>query len=164
MTGNGKDSLLARAVEGLVLVLGGVLAIWDGLRVTREMREISSFDAIGPDRYLMGVGVLLIVAGVLYLIFAPPPEPPDTPADAPRPLGLPMWLVLTALMLGYAGAILAAGYAVATALYFVLALRVMGIESWRRTIVPAIVAAAVYWLLFARLADMSLPKGLLWPE
>jgi hypothetical protein len=164
MSETGKGSALVRAVEGCFFIAAGTLAVFDGMRITRDLRESSTFDAIGPDRYVIGLGVLLLLAGFVYLAFGPRSQAQKLADDAPRGFGLPMWIALTALMLGYVGAIVLAGYALATALFFVVALRVMGAASWKRTLVPALVAAAVYWLLFARLADMSLPRGLLWPE
>lgn len=164
MSENGKGSALVRAIEGCAFIAAGALAVTDGLRIARELRATSTFDAVGPDRYLLGLGVLLLLAGFVYLAFGPRSQAQRVADDAPRAFGLPIWIALTALMLGYVGAIVLAGYALATALFFVVALRVMGAASWKRTLLPALVAAAVYWLLFARLADMSLPRGLLWPE
>ena len=59
--------MLQRA-HGILFVLLGVVSLVDGWRVTVQARETADFDAIGPDRYLLALGVLMLAAGLWRLL------------------------------------------------------------------------------------------------
>src|SRR6185436_3606050 len=53
---------------GLSFLLFSAVSIWDGMRIAGSVRLRGTLDLIGPDRYLLGVAVLLALVGVLLLV------------------------------------------------------------------------------------------------
>jgi hypothetical protein len=62
-------------VTGVLFIALGVLSMVDGWRVTEQARPTGNFDAIGPDRYLMGLGALMLIAGLWRLLARLEAEP-----------------------------------------------------------------------------------------
>ena len=59
---------MAVALMGLSFLVFGAISIWDALRISGTVRLRGTLDLVGPDGYLLGVAVLLIVVGFLLLI------------------------------------------------------------------------------------------------
>ena len=59
---------MATLILGFCMFVFAVASFWDGMRITRTLRVPGAFDLIGPDRYIMGVAVLvgLLGAGLIF--------------------------------------------------------------------------------------------------
>ncbi|NBS02014.1 MAG: hypothetical protein EBS72_07700, partial [Rhizobiales bacterium] len=57
--------IMGERLWGLALVAIGSLWMWDGWSLWQSQRSDHMFDVLGPDRYLMLVGGLLIMCGVI---------------------------------------------------------------------------------------------------
>jgi len=153
--------ILHRLQAALFMLLGAV-SLADGWRIARQAREGANFDAIGPDRYLMALGALMIAAGFWSLLGRMQAEgqmQPQTAAEQHD--GNAAWsLVLTLGMLAsFALALPYLGFAPACFLFIAAQLRVLGGWPWWRCLAAAAPIALAFHLAFITFADMPLPKG-----
>ena len=150
---------MIRVLESLLLIVLGVVSSWEAIRLGREARGEQLFDVVGPDRYLLGIAVLLILLGLFHLR-GKPPAPPEA-ADESRAAHLPA--ALTGLMAIYAAAMPFIGYALATALFLVAALSLTRAGSRWIILAVAIITSIAFVLVFDVFAEMPLPIGSVWP-
>jgi putative tricarboxylic transport membrane protein len=149
---------------GLSFLLFSAVSIWDGLRIAGSVRLRGTLDLIGPDRYLLGVGVLLAVVGLLLLVqgilmMRKPQAAGATPAGDDG--GGYVHFALIGILLAYAMLLPIAGYLITTLAFFLVTYRVMGMERWGVNILSSLASTALFWAAFTILADLPLPKGLL---
>ena len=90
--------MILHRLHGVFFMLLGVVSVVDGWRIAQQAREGANFDAIGPDRYLMALGAVMLIAGVWRLLGRP--EPTDAEAAVPdRDAGATWRLLLTLALL-----------------------------------------------------------------
>jgi hypothetical protein len=148
--------ILHRLQAGLFMLLGAV-SLADGWRIASQAREGANFDAIGPDRYLMALGALMIAAGVWSLLGRMQPQ-----TAAQHDGGAAWSLVLTLGMLAsFVLALPYLGFAPACFLFIAAQLRLLGRWPWWRCLAAAAPIALAFHLAFITFADMPLPKGYL---
>lgn len=143
---------------GLGLILIGAILTWDGRRLWQDERADSMFDVLGPDRYIILMGGLLILTGIVIGLSK------TVPAGAARQDIGKSYLtpaVFTVALSVYALIIPWLGYTGATFLFFVAAFFLAGRRNIVPTLVTSTISAACFYLLFPYLADMPLPRGFL---
>jgi len=169
-------------VLGLAFVVFGAISIVDARRIGSTLRARGTLDIVGPDRYLYGVAVLLIVVGVLLVVQAVLARrgragrplaasaraeaaggvklPPPAAADEDRPEGnAHLWLI--GALVAYVALLPLLGYLLATVLFAAAAFRIMGVSTMKRAAIGAIVLTAVCYGSFLWIADLPLPRGVL---
>lgn len=163
-------------VLGLAFIAFGAISIYDALRIGAALRARGTLDIVGPDRYLFGVAVLLVVVGACLIVqawtsrrvprhagaarVAPAAGIGGMPADADVAQGRAhLWLF--AALLAYVALLPLLGYLVATVLFAIAAFRVMGVRSMLRAAVAAVLLTAVCYGSFVLIADLPLPRGVL---
>lgn len=144
------------AVLGGFFVLFGALSLWEARRITAEYRKPGAFDVLGPDNFLLGLGVVLTLLGAL-MVFPGLSRPRSTGENPPLLPFLPTTML--AMVCAYSAAMPFAGYLLATALFFPPAFWLLGIREWRRSLAASAAALLLFHLLFIRFADMPLPRG-----
>jgi len=149
--------MIQRILAGLMIAFGG-FAVVDGFRLQANERPDAMFDDIGPDRYIIGLGGVLALIGLLMMLERRPVEALATGEDE-RASGVPPYVLLLAITAVYALAIPYAGYTISTLVFLVLAFWVAGVTSLVRSLVYGVITAAVFWWLFIRLTAMPLPRG-----
>jgi hypothetical protein len=142
---------------GVIFVLIAGVSLWDANRITTNLRRPGVFDSLGPDRYLMAVGVVLLVLGVALAVqgalsLRRKPETAEEPGSQRH-----VWLFV--IVCAYAGFIWLIGYAPATLAFFLATLWIMGQRDWRWTVPSAVALTLTFFLLFEYAADISLPRG-----
>jgi hypothetical protein len=148
---------MAERIFGLLLAAIGALWIHDGWRLGDE-REYQFFDELGPDRYLILLGVILAATGVALVLGLVRSDAPEQDS-APFHLWPPSTAVtFTGALLVYAALLDVAGYTLATFLFCLIAFALAG-RSWRSTLAGSLLTTAGSWLVFVRLAGMPLPRG-----
>src|SRR5581483_6609347 len=141
--------MLLQRVQALLFILIGVVSFADAWRISVQARESANFDAIGPDRYLLALGVVLFIGGAWSLLRRPSPAAPSTQVNA-EPGEVSSTLVLTlGLVAGFAALMPLIGFSLAC-------------WPWWKTIVVAAIIAAAFHVTFVQFADMPLPKVSLW--
>ena len=152
--------MVLHRLHGLLFLLLGVGSVVDGWRITKQAREGANFDAIGPDRYLMALGTLMLLAGLWRLLRGPEPQTETAAAVPDRDAGARSSLLVTvALLVGFALLVPVLGFSPTCFLFLTVLLRVLGGWTWWRSLGVAAPIALAFHLAFIRFADMSLPKG-----
>lgn len=146
---------------GITLVVFSVASMLDAARISETLRQPGVFDLVGPDRYLMGTGILLLVLGVGLLyqgarqVYAGGRHAPGAGGDSDANTHL--WLLGGIVV--YAVLMATVGYTISTLVFFLIAFRVMGMRSWGWVVGSAVVVTSCFAILFRYAADMPLPKG-----
>lgn len=150
-------------IEGAVLLVAGLVAVADGLRLVIFKNPRSVEDITGPGRYLLVISVLMVVVGAAHLLASWRPRPKDAVA-ALIPAEDIAWrrLALTAgALVVYLVLLDLVGYFPSTLLFFVLILRAMGEPLGLRLAFLSIAFAVSLYVVFVRLCGMTFPHGLL---
>jgi hypothetical protein len=152
-------------LETLALVIFGAWSIQDGYRIQHTVRRPGMFDAIGPDRYIMVLGALLIGLGIAYGLSSRAALATATPGESPQTARAPaLQRITVALVLAFALYVLivpVTGYLLATLVFFCASYWTMGVRSIRSLAAAAVLSAAAYAVIFIGLSDMPLPRGML---
>lgn len=151
---------------GVAFLVFGAASMWDSHRITMAERSRGVFDLIGPDYYLLTIGVLLIVMA-FFLVFQGAAQMRAQRAGGAVSAGEPdaglgwrhLWLAIT--LFAYVLLIPLIGYPIATFLLFFSLFTVMGVERWTTIVLSSLVLAVVFFVVFVIFADMPFPKGLL---
>ena len=146
-------------VQGIMYLLLGGVSLAEGWHITQTAREGGNFDAIGPDRYLMGLSVLLLVLGV-WLALRPPQSAEEAqttywPADARTNL-----FVCLAMLAAFTLAMPYIGFTLGCFVFLSVLFRRLGDWSWLRSAGTAALASAFFYVGLIRLADVPLPSGM----
>jgi putative tricarboxylic transport membrane protein len=148
-----RNTVLASAAFGAVMLVGAVLVIVDAVRLPKTS------EAIGPAAVPLPVGVLLGIVGAALLVQARTElgtasrETTWQPRAGLRLLGMLVALVAFAVLLPVLG------YVVSSAALFVAAATLLGAPRFWRTVGYGWTLAAVVFLVFDRLIGLSLPTG-----
>ncbi len=143
----------ALALESFVLLGLAVLGIWEGVRLTTVV--LVSSEPVGPGWYLLFLSLLLFASAAAYIV-----RRVRTGGDTGR-LSLSVLrgpaAQATAFLVLYAIAIQIVGYAVSTALFFILTLHSFGVKSWIKSAVIGVALALAFQYGFSDLAGIPLP-------
>jgi len=165
---------------GCAFLLFGAVSVWEALRIGASLRARGTLDLIGPDRYLLGVAVLLLAVALLLLIQGgralrsarlarPAAARPAAAATvnqhasavtADEPAGSAHAWLLGALV-AYAILLPLLGYPVATLAFTTAAFRIMGTRHWGTAIIGAVVLTGLCYASFRWIAELPLPRGVL---
>lgn len=150
---------MPKILLGALFVVFAAVSFWDGYRIATTLRRPGVYDGLGPDRYLIAVGAVILVLGIalavqgfLEMQRAAPKSEEEEPASRRH-----LWLL--AAICGYAVLIWFLGYAASTLLFFIAALWIMGHRDWRWNLSSSVALTLAFFLLFEYAADISLPKG-----
>jgi hypothetical protein len=139
-------------VEGLLLIVPGIIAVLEGWRMTRLKLTVP--EAIGPGWYVVFLGILLIICGLWYLLsFAGSKVDVGRGGFSRRILVVVYGLALLAM---YAAMVPFVGYLVSTIVFFALTMRLFG-EPWIRSLVISIAVGPIFYFGFVYLANINLP-------
>ena len=147
-------------IWGFIFIAFGAVWCWDGWRLETTQRADSMFDELGPDRYLVVLGAIMILVGLALAL-----KPPPTPVKFETPDGGSVWwppgppVTFTLAMVAYTLAIPPLGYAIATFLFFILIYPLAGKRSPLSSFAYGTVSAVIFYFLFDKLAGMPLPTG-----
>jgi hypothetical protein len=147
-------------LQGLIFMALGCVSLVEGWHITQVAREGGNFDAVGPDRYLMGVGVALLGLG-LWLAINPPQlskeaEDYRLPADVKTNL-----IVCLGMLAAFTLALPYTGFTLGCFVFLAVLFKRLGNWSWARSTAAAAISAAVFYLGLVRFADVPLPSGIL---
>jgi hypothetical protein len=147
-------------IWGFIFIAFGSVWSWDGWRLETTQRADSMFDELGPDRYIVVLGVVMIFIGITLAL-----KPPPSPVKFEAPGEVVVWwrpgppVTFTLAMAAYTLAIPPLGYAIATLLFFILVYHLAGKRSAVSSFAYGTSTAVIFYFLFVKLADMPLPVG-----
>ncbi len=142
-------------VWGVCLIIIGVIIVWNGWLLGQNERATSMFDVLGPDRYIILIGALIIFSGILIALSRPANA--ASAGTGERSLAPTTFSIALSV---YAATIPWLGYTTATFFFFVGAFLLAGRRNIISTLVISVISTASFYLLFIYFADMPLPLGI----
>ncbi len=139
----------------LIIIAFGAAYLWGALQI----RESTTYSAVGPRFFPNALGLGIVLSGV-WLLLMPGAPPAD---DAPERIPLD-WLslgLLAAAVIAYVLIFRPVGYIIATALLMVAGAQILGDRGHllRDAIIGVSLAVTVAFV-FGRLLNINLPSGL----
>ena len=149
-------------IEGLIITLLGALGVFEGVRLIGKVQIRA--EPIGPAWYVIFVSAILLTCGLVYAIkelarFAKEKRipPREEPAGEHPSLGAGGIIIPAGVFTAYIFLLPILGYIISTLLFFPLALRTFGEKSWIKCVLISVVLTAVFYIGFARVAEVVLP-------
>lgn len=148
---------LAR-IQGLLFIFFGAVSTYDGWRISSTVRPFANFDAVGPDRYLLALSVIMIAIGALLV------ARPTTLKLVPGSMQIwnwppPHYLSVLFMLVAFVALAPYLGFTPASLLFFLASYRLLVEGTWVRVAVYSVLTTAFMYVVFIYLADMSLPKS-----
>jgi uncharacterized membrane protein YhhN len=142
----------ADIVAGIVLILVGIGAIVGaiGLRLGTPTEPQPGFFP-----FLSGVSIFILSSILLVQGWLGRTESRISFREIQRPA------MLIAVLIAFVGLLEPLGYIVVSPIIVVLALRIMGIRSWRVVLTTSVALSMGTFILFDRLLGITLPVGIL---
>lgn len=152
---------MSERLWGWALVLIGAVMARDGWRLWHDDRGDGMFDVLGPDRYIILMGGLLALCGIIIALSKPAYALAGGEDEAEEKGNHRVPFVFTAVLVVYALIIPVLGYTGATFLFFLAAYYLAGRRRLVPTLLTSAFSATCFYLLFPYFADMPLPRGIL---
>jgi hypothetical protein len=150
----------ARTIEFMAVGLFALLAILDGGRIV--LTSEGGRGPIASGGYLTAIGLVLLALALAYHIPAIR-RPPESPTAWGERAGLKRVGLALAMAVGYVTLITPLGYLLATALFFIVYLKLFSSYSWLLILAGSALGAMGSAYLWASLGLM-LPSGIIpWP-
>jgi len=150
---------IATLIEGVLLVVLGLVALEGGLRLIIYKDAHVLYDPMGPGPYITAVGVGLMTIGVVYLVrnYRKPSTMDGVPVDSKTRIRIMSTIAACAL---YIFLIRIIGYLLATIIFFFLEFRIEGNKSWPLVVVLSLILSAFYYLIFVQWCSLVFPRGI----
>ena len=154
-------------VESGILIVLGILGIAESLKLTFQMRPQGVYDVVGPDRYLMAVGIGMVGIGVIFFFsqYKTKPAAKGVPEAKKESATNEHWLKFLSvfgILMIYAFLIDYLGYLLSTIIFFLLVFEALKFSrSWALNILAAIAFGVVLQLIFVNFCDLVFPRGTL---
>jgi hypothetical protein len=146
---------------GIVLLICAAISLWDAARIASKFRLPGTFDIIGPDRYLMGIAIVIGILGISFIVdWIRKIRQPAGPRAATMDESAIQAAILAGGLLAYAIAMSVFGYIISTIVFSLGILPVMGMKNRPRIVLLALIITASFYLAFVKLAGMPLPDGI----
>lgn len=147
-------------IEGMLICAMGVSSIVEGIRLI-NMKKIQLFDVLGPGNYNLGLGVVLTILGLMYLISH---RRKDLIKGKVIEKGLRIKMISMIVILAiYSFLISIVGYLLASIVFFILIFRTVGLRSWLFIAGLSIGISISYYVIFVQCLAMVFPRGILFP-
>jgi hypothetical protein len=150
-------------IEGILLIVIGIIVLADGLRLATEARDpLKFYEVMGPDIFNIFLSVVLMILGVVHLaahyrksLVKRMAEVVENEPMRKQVMGMIAVLTIYPLL------IYIVGYLMASIIFFILEFRIVGVNSWRTNIILTFTLTAGYYIIFVQLCDMIFPSGML---
>lgn len=148
-------------VEAVLILVVGIGAVIEGIRLAWKMDPDALRDVLGPAYYIVFLGGAVIVTGIVHFLLNQRRE--ITPEDLPS-VGLKKRTVATiAAVAVYIFSLIVFGYGVATFVFFMLIFKIVGIKSWKTTVILSLALTAAYYVVFVHYCNIVFPRGIIIP-
>ena len=148
-------------IEAILILVVGIGAVIEGLRVAWKMDPNLLYDTLGPAYYIIFIGGAVIVTGIVHFVVNQRRE--ITPEDVPS-VGLKKRTVATIGAMGvYIFSLIIFGYGVATFIFSVLIFKIVGIKSWKTTVILSLGLTAACYVVFVHYCNIVFPRGIIIP-
>ncbi len=147
-------------VEGTILVGLGVASLIEAITLILDRDAVTVREIIGPDVYVLLLGVALVATGLVYTWTRFRKLPPGDRSRSRLHIDAKLAGIFL-ITAAYVYAIGVLGYFVSSLLFLVAAFKCSGVTSWRMTLVLSGAVSACYYILFVRYCELIFPKGIL---
>jgi len=149
--------------EGMLFLVIGLVNIAEGLRLSFSVRQPGIYDIVGPDRYSLVVGFALVATATIYILAhhkqKPESKEPKMDDEGEGKNGSVKVVGIVGILTLYAILIPTTGYSLASIVFFLLILKILGVSSWIFILILSIGMTLVYYLIFACFLGIILPRG-----
>ena len=146
-------------IEGMLLLMLGLVGIAESVLLLSSKNPRFHQDSLGPGGYMIIVGFLLAVVGLIHIISGRREnsimEKQVKYGERLQVLRIITILAVYSLLIGITG------YLLATLVFFFLILRVLGFRSWITTLILTVVFSMSAYVIFVRLLGMIFPEGII---
>jgi hypothetical protein len=146
-------------VEGIIFLGLSSLSVIEGLRMIYQQDSLKVLEMFGPDAYILSLGIILLVLGVIHIAVHYREAGPAKEVKTDVEMRWKAVKLITAVLI-YAALIHAAGYALATPIFFSAAFRIVGVKSWPLNLILSLVLSAVFYMVFVVYCNMTFPRGI----
>lgn len=150
-------------IEGIILVGLGLMSIVEGIRLATRLRQPGFYDVVGPDRYAIGIGFLLVVTGAIYVFSQVKEKPaikePTVDKEGEDKETLVKVVGTVGVLALYAFLMPIIGYFLASTVFFVLVSKILGAKSWLFNIIYSVAVTGICQLIFGNCLGVILPQG-----
>lgn len=146
-------------VEVIILVAVGVVSIIEGIRLVYG-GKLQLYDVLGPGFYNVGIGIILIIAGIIYFISRRRKVFNEKKEVTSKEYRIKM-VNMVVIMAVYIFLMSLIGYLFASMVFFFLINRVVGFRSWLINGVASIGMAISFHIIFVSWMGMIFPRGVL---
>ena len=155
-------ALLIEVVGVLVL---GAFSISEGIRLVLA-GKLHKYDIIGPGFYSIGMGAVLIIAGLIYFLSERKKIVKIEGKTAVKPSAekssyMKKMIAMIAVMIAYLILMSLTGYLFSSFVFFLLINRIAGFRSWFTNLGVTVLMTACFYLLFVVGMGILFPRGLL---
>jgi putative tricarboxylic transport membrane protein len=151
---------LKALIEGTLVLVFGLVAMLEGLRLITRKDPYVLYDPLGPGVYILVLSLGLMAVSVFHFVANHRKSPGKGKVAASKKMRIQLFSSIGILVL-YILLVQFVGYVVATLTFFFLELRVSGVKSWRNNVILTLMFTVVYYFIFVKFCDMIFPKGLL---
>lgn len=154
-----KETVVDRAafIEGLLVLASGLMCIVEGIRLIAD-EKLHFYDIFGPGRYIFGLGLVLIILGLVYVVSHRRKGSDGEKLIAGKGEGMRM-ISIIAVMAIYNFLIPIIGYLLASVVFFFMILWVVGFRSWLMNGVLSIGIGFTFYIFFNNWLNMQFPRG-----
>lgn len=146
---------LGRLIIGVVFLLGAV-----GYLMMAFNMPTGKLDSPGPGMFPVGVGVVSIIVGIIVVLEALTGGSPAGNVDIPTGFERRQSMYFLATFIGFVLVLPILGQYIASTIYVVLTLRLLGGLSWVRALIVGVAMGVGVSALFGELLNVSLPRGI----
>lgn len=152
---------IAVLIEGILVIVMGTSSLVYGIKLERLRGVKIQFDALGPGNYSLGIGIVLIILGVIYMMFEYRKGLVEEKLVDKR-LRRKM-ISLIVILAVYCFLMNIIGYLLASIIFFISVFRVVGFRSWLYILGLSVGISVSYYIIFVRLLGMVFPQGIVIP-
>lgn len=148
---------LTLIIEVTLVILLALLSIGEGIRLHIKAK-IQLYDILGPGLYNLGIGVILAIVAVLYLIASMRKDDVKKHEggddNSVKVIGMITAMVIYILLIKISG------YFFASLVFFIVINRITGFKSWLINVIVSIGVAISFYVIFVSLLNMQFSRGL----
>ncbi len=155
----------ALLIEVFVVVIIGVFSISEGIRLVLA-GKLHKYDILGPGFYNVGLGTVLIIAGLIYFVSERKKafrieEKTAVKESTGKSEYTKMMISMIVVMIAYIFMMYLTGYLFASFVFFLLINRIAGFRSWLTNLGVTVLMTASFYLVFVTWMGIIFPRGLL---
>lgn len=152
-------------VEVFIIVVVGLFSVVEGLRL-HDRESLQLYDVLGPGLYSVGMGSILIISGLIYLISQWKNSLTVEKQSASEELKehreyQKMMISMVLVMVVYIFLMDFIGYLLASLVFFFLINRIVGFRSWLTNLGVTILMTVSIYVIFVTWLGMIFPRGVL---